>query len=83
MDHRELFLAQDEAEGKSGEELRTSILSLWQIPDSQRRSNMSISSAREMWGEEEGEAEKSVIPSSEKTKNGQNRAGVTTQLSLN
>lgn len=33
-------------EAKSEEELHTSILSLWQIPDSQRRSNMSISSAR-------------------------------------
>lgn len=43
-----------EQEGKRREEGPTSILSLWQIPDSQRRSSISISSAREMWGGEEG-----------------------------
>ena len=41
-----------------GEEVRTSILSLWQIPDSQRRSNISISSAKETRARRRGDNEK-------------------------
>lgn len=43
---------------RKGIRRHTSILSLWQIPDSQRRSNISISSAREkMEGEQGGQKE--------------------------